>query len=633
MRVTRQVCTAVLVMSAVTAANAEATEWFVAPGGLGAGTKTAPFARIQDGLTAAQPGDIVTVAAGTYEESLTTTRSGTASAPIRVRAAGERGTAIVTFAGRVLTINHAHVTVEGLVLDGQYGLGDAVRVATTGNYFTLRNTEVRRSTNDLIDIGGPTGVVIEECLIHHALNAANGRTDAHGIVAGPVKNLTVRNTEVHTFSGDGFQVDPGRSAPGWSNVVLEDVRFWLAPLAAPENGFAAGVVPGENAVDTKAAAGNPRATLTIRNATAWGFRKGLITNMAAFNLKENINATLDRITVYDSEIAFRLRGGGGSTSGAWVTLKNAVVHDVTTAYRYEDEIRNLHIWNNTLGAGITRAFQAANSTTAGVDVRNVLILGSRPAQAVDASNLAVGTGTFADVSRHDYRLAAGSPAIDGGVTISAVSTDRNGVARPVGAAYDVGAYEWQPPDPAEVVAAVFDAPIVVGKWRVVSDAMAAGGTRLSHPDQGAAVISTPRQTPTDYFELAVYVEAGRDYRLWLRGRADRDSPRNDSVYVQFSGAISRSGAPLYRIGTPSAATVTLEDCPGCGLRGWGWQDNGSGVETLGPLVRFAASGPQVVRVQTREDGLSIDQIVLSPVAYLTAAPGQRQNDTAVLAGM
>ena len=63
--------------------------------------------------------------------------------------------------------------------------------------------------------------------------------------------------------------------------------------------------------------------------------------------------------------------------------------------------------------------------------------------------------------------------------------------------------------------------------------------------------------------------------------------------------------------------MNLEDCSGCGLSGWGWQDNGWGVGVLGPEVVFASSGTQRIRVQTREDGFTIDQIVLSPQRYLT----------------
>jgi hypothetical protein len=36
-------------------------------------------------------------------------------------------------------------------------------------------------------------------------------------------------------------------------------------------------------------------------------------------------------------------------------------------------------------------------------------------------------------------------------------------------------------------------------------------------------------------------------------------------------------------------------------------------------------------VQLREDGLAIDQIVLSPQTYLNNAPGATKNDTTILA--
>jgi hypothetical protein len=303
-----------LVLACSTVSTAEAVEWFVAPGAAGSGTRSSPFGSIQSALNAAQPGDVISVLDGTYAEAITTVRAGSGSARITLRSLNGRGTVTLTAAGRVLTVNHPYVSIEGLVFDGQYGLNDTVRVSAGGSFLRLTNCEVRRSSYDLIDMAAPEGVVIENCLIHRALNAAGGRTDAHGIVAGAVRDLVIRDTEIHTFSGDGLQVDPGRASPGWTRVTLERARIWLAPLPAAENGFAAGTVPGENAVDTKASAAFPRASILLRDVTAYGFRNGLIGNMAAFNLKEQIDATVERVVVYDSEIAFRLRGG--STSGA-----------------------------------------------------------------------------------------------------------------------------------------------------------------------------------------------------------------------------------------------------------------------------------------------------------------------------
>ena len=114
------------------------------------------------------------------------------------------------------------------------------------------------------------------------------------------------------------------------------------------------------------------------------------------------------------------------------------------------------------------------------------------------------------------------------------------------------------------------------------------------------------------------------------GRADADSYSNDSLYVQFSGSVTSANEPIWRIGTTSATTYVLEDCSGCGVKGWGWNDNGYGTGVLGPDIYFAESGPQTIRIQTREDGLAIDQVVLSSQRLMNSSPGAPSNDTTIL---
>jgi hypothetical protein len=162
------------------------------------------------------------------------------------------------------------------------------------------------------------------------------------------------------------------------------------------------------------------------------------------------------------------------------------------------------------------------------------------------------------------------------------------------------------------------------------DATAANGSKVWHPNGGAPKLSTALDKPMNYFELSFDAKAGKPYRLWMRGKADDNNWANDSVFVQFDASVDASGTAMWRIGTTSAAEYNLEDCSGCGLSGWGWQDNGWGIDVLGPVVYFAADGAQTIRVQTREDGLAIDQVVLSPGAYLNSSPGSLKNDTTIL---
>lgn len=174
------------------------------------------------------------------------------------------------------------------------------------------------------------------------------------------------------------------------------------------------------------------------------------------------------------------------------------------------------------------------------------------------------------------------------------------------------------------------APVKVGNWSVVSDSSAAGGFRLASADRGGAKIVTPLVSPANYFEMTFHANAGQPYRLWIRGKAEGNSPYNDSVHVQFSGSVTSSGASTFRIGTGSSTEYNLEDCSGCGISGWGWQDNGWGVGVFGPTIYFQSTGTQTIRIQEREDGLSIDQIVLSPSSYLSSSPGSLKNDGVIL---
>jgi hypothetical protein len=181
--------------------------------------------------------------------------------------------------------------------------------------------------------------------------------------------------------------------------------------------------------------------------------------------------------------------------------------------------------------------------------------------------------------------------------------------------------------PADVVLYAANAPVRVGAWSLVSDATAAGGAALRNPDIGAARLTSPLASPSTYFEMTFDVVAGQPYHLWIRGKADKNAWANDSVYVQFA---DDNGMPTatYGRGTTSAAAVSIENCSGCGLAGWGWQDQAYGA--FAPHLTFARSGTHTIRIQPREDGLTIDQIVLSPSTYLTSAPGALKNDTTIV---
>ncbi len=185
--------------------------------------------------------------------------------------------------------------------------------------------------------------------------------------------------------------------------------------------------------------------------------------------------------------------------------------------------------------------------------------------------------------------------------------------------------------PGDILLYAQDGQITGTKWSIVADSTAAGGKRLWNENLGAVKITTALANPTEYVELTFDAVAGQPYHLWMRGRADSNTYPNDSVFVQFLDSVTAGGTQTYKIGTTAAAEYNLEDCSGCGLSGWGWQDNGWGVGVMGPAIYFRTTGPQRMRIQNREDGLSIDQILLSPSRYLNTPPGTLKNDATIYA--
>jgi hypothetical protein len=67
------------------------------------------------------------------------------------------------------------------------------------------------------------------------------------------------------------------------------------------------------------------------------------------------------------------------------------------------------------------------------------------------------------------------------------------------------------------------------------------------------------------------------------------------------------------------------------VSGWGWEDDGWGAAGRnGVTLRFPDGGRQDILIQTREDGVSVDQVVLSAEKYLAARPGLAKNDRTIL---
>lgn len=245
---------------------------------------------------------------------------------------------------------------ENYLVDGQWVDRNLVKI--NADDVTLRHCEIRNGlTNGVTVYAADT--VIDSCRIHHQLKATyRNQNDAHGITGRP-QNLVIRNCEVYYVSGDAVQFDPGRGP--WDNVLIENCTFWTGPLPADATGFKKAERPGENALDTKQSAENPRSRVALRNCVFYGWNQpSQIRLAAALNIKENVEVRVERCLFHDNEVCFRLRGPASKErGGALVTISDCAVYDSAVAVRMEDKIANLRIVRLGIGPNIRRSYVSA----------------------------------------------------------------------------------------------------------------------------------------------------------------------------------------------------------------------------------------------------------------------------------
>jgi hypothetical protein len=420
----------------------------------GDGSIGSPFKTIAQGLNAAQPGDNVVVRAGTYTQTspLMFPRSGQLGLPITLRAAAGEQVLVQTQPG--LNINlvqtaRSYITVEDITFDGNYSTANGlIRLDPGGAYQTFRRCEMRRQGNHLLRIDSDD-LLVEDCHIHHAIWPNSPSTDAHTAHSQTGLRHTFRRCDMHHATGDLWQ---GSRDPGaWGDIVF-DMHIELADDDC--NGLPAGTAITENHWDTKVY-GTSNTNFTVRYCTVRGGRYCRILGAGgAFNLKEMVTAIyIYNNLIYNNDWAFRLRYPSTDYH-----VYNNLVYDNNLAVRFEDGISNLTFLNNTFYNNGTQ-IQDTNGPATSVTWKNNIFAAATSAvwRGTFLNNLfwsvpagwPTGNGnlnanpSFANAAAYDLHLAAGSAAVDTGLTLAEVTDDVDGDPRPVGTAYDIGADEFR----------------------------------------------------------------------------------------------------------------------------------------------------------------------------------------------
>ncbi|MCW5803583.1 MAG: right-handed parallel beta-helix repeat-containing protein [Deltaproteobacteria bacterium] len=376
-----------------------------------AGTAAAPWRTIQRAANRAAPGDVVTIHAGTYTGFTVTTRA-TKAAPIAFLGEGDvRIDGAATADRDAVHIEGAsYIRIEGLRVTG----------ATRSGISALECDHITLARN-VVDANGKWGIFSSFCDdLTVEDNEASRSGTQHGIYFSnsgdrPIarRNHIWGNAQcgIHlngdiTFGGDGTI----------SGAIIED-------NVIRDNGRLGGSgINGDGLVDA-----------TIRN-----------------NVLDGNHAS--GVSLYRED------GGAPSTGNRVVNNTIRMAGDARWAVNIQDGSTRNVLRNNILlhpsasrgaidiCAGCISGTQSDHNAVVGrfsVGGSVVDLAGWRGMTGNDAGSfVAADAELFANAAAGDLSLRAGSPAIDAGMSDVAVpEVDIDGVARPQGAAVDIGAYE------------------------------------------------------------------------------------------------------------------------------------------------------------------------------------------------
>ena len=372
--------------------------YYVSPTGAdsNSGTSTAPFLTIQHAANVVNPGDMVIVRDGTYNNA----------------AVSGVGSKLIVMSRGGTAANHVVFTAEhkwGAKVDGLNNTS-ATGWAFAANYIDVRDFECEGFSDSCMDNhngGSSSGgqfISIAGNNIHdvgrYCTTTTNGRV---GIFVSN-DNVTIAGNQIH---------DIGRYAPG-ENGCSNPMYY-----QANDHGIYV------DAAFTSANNLTIKNNVFYRNERGWSIHvyPGSLSNLRILNntfMCANPNAVghivLNVPALSNSVIANNI---------SWQPTTSFLNYYNTSGYT------NVSVTNNLTYQGTVGNVAAPSgvSSSGNLDNTNPLVV-SAPSCTVDAPSVP------------NAYLQTGSPAIDAGVTVLALPLDYAGTPRPQGVLFDIGAFEY-----------------------------------------------------------------------------------------------------------------------------------------------------------------------------------------------
>lgn len=440
------------------------------------GTQGNAYTTIQKAANLVSPGTTVLVRGGRYPAFSFTNKRGSNVAPITVK----------PYPGEKVIVDR-YLSATSVLR--------AIEFFSGSSYITIEGLEVTDS-DPLIDLYRSCDVINNTQACSDILLAnfkGRGGIKINHSVDQPAESITLKNLAIHHNAGTGIGIkglrlsildndiyDNGVIGEGYGMYLYGDGLVIKGNRSHDNNGHgirvgsdggASGYVTN-SVIEANVLHDNTRPFIhyvnftepvLIRNGGSglvlWHGHSNIIHNNIIYN-NGNYGVQLNGDSPFNNQVLNNTISGNGSYG----------------IYVYDDEANLLH--NN---------ISVANG-------RGPLYLGRGN---IASSNLLTEPAGFLDAAAFDFRLRADSPARDRGISLAAVPVDHDGVRRPQGPAYDMGAYEYVAPS------AVPAAPNGLTATAVSSSAIDLTWTDNSSNESGFWI---ERRTPNGYGTSGTYAQ-------------------------------------------------------------------------------------------------------------------------------
>ena len=397
----------------VTTESAEAANYYISRAGtdnnscavaMNPLTPKRNFNGITGALACLSSGDTLIVAAGTYREAIYALYITPGTPGNYTKIHGAPGATVIIqpsgIYGRVIEADSAdgygssYVEFDNLVLDGINVGYDCVKINTNSHHFRIQNSEIKNCGGNGVLVGGATG---SNEFLNNDIHDV-GRIYYYPFPAGHGFYIANNSNII-----DGNRIHNIESYPGPSNGGIQIYCDCVdAHHNRVSNNFIYSISGG--GVYMSRGDGNVAYNNVVAKAGSGFMIDNSCINCALYN-----NTAYGNTRYLANSFGIGVQGSGGPTNSI---VRNNITYGNFLDWVLDDGV-NTVLSNNLCGAAGTGC-------------------------------AIVGNPLFVDAAANNFQLSSGSPAIDAGYTLSGiVGTDVQGIARPQGSGYDIGAFEYQ----------------------------------------------------------------------------------------------------------------------------------------------------------------------------------------------